>query len=279
MWKWLKELDRVLRGEATRLEDLREGTIPIPAHGLSAVLLALAMLYGMCMGCFALFRADGPVFAQLVATTVKVPALFFLTLVVTFPSLYVFNALVGSRLNLPAIFRLLIASLGVNLAVLSSLGPIVAFFALSTTSYSFMVLLNVLVFALAGLLGLAFLLQTLHRLTVAQWQPEPWTPPAPPPMPSPPAAAPGGGDLPGPAVSAEVVPEPGPLERLEGHFLGRHVKTVFTCWVVLFGLVGAQMGWVLRPFIGDPGREFQWFRARESNFFEAVWHALGSLFF
>ena len=36
--------------------------------------------------------------AQLFASAVKVPALFFLTLAVTFPSLYVFNALVGSRL-------------------------------------------------------------------------------------------------------------------------------------------------------------------------------------
>ena len=59
--------------------------------------------------------------------------------------------------------------------------------------------------------------------------------------------------------------------------LGRHVKTVFRCWVVLFGLVGAQMGWVLRPFIGDPDRPFTWFRPRESNFFEAVLHALQDL--
>ena len=36
---------------------------------------------------------------QWLATTLKVPALLFLTLAVTFPSLYVFNALVGSRLN------------------------------------------------------------------------------------------------------------------------------------------------------------------------------------
>ena len=33
---------------------------------------------------------------QLVASMLKVPTLFFLTLLVTLPSLYVFNALVGS---------------------------------------------------------------------------------------------------------------------------------------------------------------------------------------
>ena len=97
---------------------------------------------------------DGPRYEQLLATTLKVPALFILTLLVTFPSLYVFNALVGSRLNVAAVLRLLIASLGVNLAVLASLGTIVAFFSVSTPNYGFMVLLNVVVFAVAGLVGL-----------------------------------------------------------------------------------------------------------------------------
>ena len=48
--------------------------------------------------------------------------------------------------------------------------------------------------------------------------------------------------------------------------------------LVVFGLVGAQMGWVLRPFIGNPNIPFTWFRGRQSNFFEAVLHTLGNLF-
>ena len=94
--------------------------------------------------------------------------LFFLTLIVTFPSLYVFNALVGSRLSFRTVLRLLIAALGVMLAVLASFGTIVVFFSLCTTSYPFMVLLNVAMFAVAGILGMGFLLQTLHRLSLAQ---------------------------------------------------------------------------------------------------------------
>ena len=67
--------------------------------------------------------------------------------------------------------------------------------------------------------------------------------------------------------------EPGALDRTEGHMLSKHVKTVFGCWVVVFALVGAQMGWVLRPFIGSPDVPFEWFRERESNFFESVWRS------
>lgn len=236
------------------------------------MVFVLAAIYGLCAGCYAVFRPDGPVYMQLLAGAVKVPALFFLTLAVTFPSLYVFNALVGSRLNLLALFRLLVASLAVNLAVLASLGPIVAFFSLSTTSYPFMVLLNVLVCGVSGLLGLAFLLQTLHRMTVApQTPPHPLAPAAPPSGDAAETAA-------EPEVRVEVIAEPGALEPLQGHVLRRQVKAVFNCWVVIFGLVGAQMAWILRPFIGDPGMPFTWFRERQSNFFEAVLRTLASLF-
>ena len=56
------------------------------------------------------------------------------------------------------------------------------------------------------------------------------------------------------------------------------VNTVFRIWIVVFALVGSQMGWVLRPFIGSPYLPFEWFRPRSSNFFEAVWHLLRGFF-
>src|SRR4051812_42129891 len=170
MLHWFRQLDRILRGEATRLSALKTGTIDLSVGGLAIVLIVLGLLYGLCMGVFSVIASGGNNYAQLVATTFKVPSLFCLTLLVTFPSLYVFNALVGSRLTVSSVLRLLIAALGVMLAVLASLGTIVAFFSVSTSSYSFMIVLNVVVFAISGTLGLTFLLQTLHRLSDAQEQ-------------------------------------------------------------------------------------------------------------
>lgn len=264
MRTWWRDLDRILRGEATRDASLRRGTVEVSIGGLATVLAILAMGYGGCLGLFALFKGGGPSVMQWLATVVKVPALFALTLAVTLPSLYVSNALVGSRLSLAAVVRLLAATLGVIVAVLASLGTIVAFFAVSTTSYPFMVLLNVAAFGVSGALGLIFLLRTLQRLSLIR------------PLP--------------PATEAEEHvggekedgTEPvgiGPLERLpDEEPPSPHVRTVFRCWVALFALVGAQMGWVLRPFIGDPSRPFAWFRVRESNIFEAIAGAVRSLF-
>src|SRR5271166_3002973 len=122
------ELDRLLRGEVTQTASLQRGAIDVDPARLSLVAIVLSMVYGACMGTFALFSARTASAMQVLASMIKVPALFFLTLLVTLPSLYVFNALVGSRLTVGAVVRLLVATLGVIVAVLASLGPIVAFF-------------------------------------------------------------------------------------------------------------------------------------------------------
>jgi len=281
MMNALWQLDRILRGDATRLSELRGGRIEIPAAGLAGVLTVLGLFYGACMGAFAITGSGHGDARQILASAIKVPALFLFTLAVTFPSLYVFNALVGSRLKAESLLRLLAAAMAVMMAVLASMGTIVLFFSFSTTSYPFMVLLNVLVFTISGFLGLSFLLQTLHRISVAEGQSRidaierpPTSPPPLPTEPAPEATVPYTTVAPTPAPSQRV----GALDPTEGHVLGPHVKAVFRIWVITFGLVGAQMGWILRPFVGDPNLKFAWFRPRASNFFIDVVEKIKDLF-
>ncbi|HEX8236052.1 MAG TPA: hypothetical protein VF600_08855 [Abditibacteriaceae bacterium] len=278
---WLRQLDGLLRGEATRLSALRNGTIDISPDGLAIVIMVLGLIYGLCMGCYALFQAGGPSWPQMLSTMGKVPLLFGLTLLVTFPSLYVFNALVGSRLSLASMLRLIVAALAVMLAILASFGPIVAFFSMSTTSYHFMLLLNVIVFAVAGFLGLKFLLHTLHRLSIARNMPEEAKHSSSTGSSSTASVATHTAALqtaPAQSGLATNTASAGALDRLDEQVLGDEVKIVFRVWILVFGLVGAQMSWVLRPFLGHPGTEFALLRARESNFFEGVLSALSHLF-
>ena len=287
-----RTLDRILKGDATRPGSLRGGSIDLPVSGLAVVVAVLGAFYGACMGAFALLarwgtdtRTDG--YLQILASAAKVPMLFLLTLGVTFPSLYVFNALVGSRLAFAAVSRLMVAALAVIMAVLASFGTILLFFSLCTTSYPFIVLLNVAMFAVGGLLGMRFLLQTLRRLSAAA-ELEPVAAAsggsaAPPTvgdvgvsadvltgMPSMPVAAPTVPVAPPPPALPPSVYGPGALEPTVGQIVSPQVKTIFRIWVIVFGLVGAQMGWVLRPFIGSPNVPFTFFRERDGNFFEAV---------
>ncbi len=266
-----KDLDRLLRGEATRLGALERGHIEIDQGKLPWIIIAMGVLYGACMGCFALANSDFKIsMLQTLSSMGKVPILFFATLLVTFPSLYVFNALVGSRLTLVSVWRLLLSGLAVMMTVLASLGPIVAFFSISTTNYPFMLLLNVAVFGLSGFLGLKFLLGTLQRLTVVLYER--------------PAALDDTqqqaeldkvllslDDQTTQQMSKAEELKQGALDRVEARAMAVNIKQVFGLWMIAFGLVGSQMAWVLRPFISDPERtEFVLFAQRESNFFAAV---------
>jgi hypothetical protein len=54
---------------------------------------------------------------------------------------------------------------------------------------------------------------------------------------------------------------------------------IMQLWILIFGFVGTQMAWSLRPFVGSPARPFQVFRAgQEGNFYTAVAHSIGKVF-
>ena len=267
MFSWFRQLDELLRGRRTSPDSLAENRVDLPLRVFVPLSIILGLVYGFFVGWYAVVNREPADYMQLIASTVKVPALFLLTLIVTFPSLYVFNALVGCRLSLMATKRLLVGAIVVNMAVAASLGPILGFFTLSTTSYAFMILLNVALLAVAGIVGLAFLLHTLRRIAapLAGGSPERSE------------NGSGAGMTDSPDQSARQL---GPLDQPPGQIpeqaLG-HARSIFRIWIVLYGLVGAQMGWLLRPFIGCPGLEFTWFRAREGNFFQAVTQQIQNL--
>ena len=50
----------------------------------------------------------------------------------------------------------------------------------------------------------------------------------------------------------------------------RH-RWLLRLWLIIFAFVGIQMGWVLRPFLGNPGLPVQFFRANSwGNAYEVV---------
>lgn len=53
---------------------------------------------------------------------------------------------------------------------------------------------------------------------------------------------------------------------------------ILKIWILIFGFVGTQMAWSLRPFVGSPGLEFEFFREnRTGNFYEAIYTSAKSL--
>lgn len=280
MKRLLLPLDELLRGQRTRGDAPDDRRLSLRVFLPWAI--GLGAIYGSFMGWYALgaFKSGGA--AHLAAVTVKLPLLFLATLLVTFPSLYVFNALMGSRLGFQATLRLLVATIVINVTVAASLGPILGFFTLSTTSYPFMVLLNVALLGMAGIIACAFMLRALRALSAS----EPGD--AAPPLPrrtSSPSPAPATSNTP-PTVSPQlsqyaappVISPPGPFGEPAPSAPRDDVGgNIFRCWIVIYALVGLQMAWVLRPFIGHPGGEFEFLRHRGGSVFEAIFTCLKQL--
>lgn len=247
-------LDRILRGE-------RPDSAVNSVSALIGVTILLAALYGCFMGSFGIFGRSEPEFWPIFASAVKVPALFFLTLLVTFPSLYIFNTILGTRLYFGDLLRLVSAGIAVLIAVLASLGPIVAFFSATTVNYPFILLLNVVVFALSGVFGISFLFRMLkYQVIHAEIQ--------------------NGEELQTPEESQPEIREQESTSKRRFRKVTKPesaepaVGKVFYVWMFAFGLVGMQMAWVLRPFVGDPHLPFAWFRPREASFFAGLWRSI-----
>ena len=251
-----KTIDRILHGEITHSETEKNTGIGLPIRDLALLILILGGLSGLGIGSYSSLRtlfidgeANGWELMQSVSSGLKIPLVFLTTLCVTLPSLYVFNALAGSHLKIDTVLRLLMSMMTVTLLVMCSLAPIIMFFSLSTPNYYFIKVLTVAVCMLGGILGLFFMRRTLKDLKTEKMTKR--TPEE---------------------ISQET------LEDITKEMKQYVPKMIFGTWIVAFALVGMQMSWLMRPFIGRAGEEFTWFRAPESNFFINVIRSIGRMF-
>lgn len=122
----------------------------------------LYAIYGIGMG---MFRGTYPA----LVSGFKLPFLYLFTLLICLPPLYVLNCTWGPRMTLAQSLRLLLLATSANAAALASYAPVSYFFALTTSrnEYGLLVLMNVVVFALAGIVSLA-VIAVIFRATARE---------------------------------------------------------------------------------------------------------------
>lgn len=154
--KDLSVIETILRNRRHFFAEIRDGVELRPK--MRAMLLssiAFFALYGAVMGStHSLWQA--------LSSGVKLPVLFLATLFVCAPTLYFFNVLFGSDQSLTQNIALILTALTVTAVVLLSFAPITLFFLLTTSAYQFFKLLNVAIFAIAGIMGVIFLSQGMQ---------------------------------------------------------------------------------------------------------------------
>ncbi|MEG4173507.1 hypothetical protein, partial [Microcoleus sp. S13_C3] len=102
---------------------------------------------------------------QCLVSAIKLPALYLLTLIICFPTLYFFNVMFGSKRTFEQYLTLLMTAMAMISVLLFGFAPVSLFFLLSSTNYNFFLVLNVAIMAITGFLGVSFIYQGMHFLS------------------------------------------------------------------------------------------------------------------
>ncbi len=168
---------------------------------------------------------------QIISSAFKLPALYLLTLLICLPTLYFMDIVLGSKRVFGQYVALLLASMSMISVMLFGFAPVTLFFRLSIDDYWFFLLLNIIVLAFTGVVGVRFFYKSMINIIAKEKD----------------------GEIP----------------------LNRH--KLIKGWLVLYGFVGSQLGWTLRPFVGSPNEPFALFREIESNFYVQVVKIVGKV--
>ncbi|MFX1256074.1 MAG: zinc ribbon domain-containing protein [Promethearchaeota archaeon] len=190
------------------------------------------LIYGACMGLF-----SGEIL-QVLYSAIKIPLLLFLTLYICLPTFYVLDSLVGGALSLRKMLTILLAGFTIMATILVAFLPVMLFFLLTTPDYTFIVLLNVAIFGLAGFGALVYFLQGYFSIYSLETEPGPQITDT--------------GKC--PSCGKPTTKEMGFCSHC-GTRLMRPLDTAFNisslpifigCIVLIF--VGTQLAWIIRPY-------------------------------
>ena len=111
------------------------------------VICIFTFLYGAVMGSYHSFL-------QSVAAGLKVTFLFYSAILICFPSFYVIQQVLGSRLTLRQMVSIILSGFVLTSAIAVSFAPIVILFQLTGGNYHFLQLLHVAIFIFSGIFGM-----------------------------------------------------------------------------------------------------------------------------
>lgn len=119
---------------------------------LAWVIIIFAGIYGIALGYFIGSW-------QILYVLIKLPLLFISALIISFLTSYILNLLLGSQEKLAAVFINALSALAITSLILASLAPVLWFMIIIPNKHDIIVLINVLFFGLAGLIGVFYFYQ------------------------------------------------------------------------------------------------------------------------
>ena len=157
--KYFSVVMYLLRERQQFLEEIRQGVkLKSKIFGLLISSTVFFSIYGAILGASSTWM-------QSLVSAIKLPALYLLTLIICFPTLYFFNVMFGSKRTFEQYLTLLMTAMAMISVLLFGFAPVSLFFLISSTNYNFYLVLNVAIMAITGFLGVSFIYQGMHFLS------------------------------------------------------------------------------------------------------------------
>ena len=121
------------------------------------LIFCFTFFYGVIMGSYNSLP-------QALTTGVKLWLLIILTLIICFPSFYIVQLILGSKIKIGQLITILLAGFVMFSVTMLAFAPIVLLFQLSGDNYHFLQLLHVFVFAFSGVFGMKVVLDALTAI-------------------------------------------------------------------------------------------------------------------
>jgi hypothetical protein len=118
------------------------------------IVCAFAFVYGIVMGSYHSFL-------QSMVAGVKVIALFLFTIIICFPSFFIIQQVLGSKMSVRQMVKIVLSGMVLMSTILLSFTPIVVFFQITGGNYHFLQLLHVAIFIFSGIFGLRLMVEAL----------------------------------------------------------------------------------------------------------------------
>jgi hypothetical protein len=118
------------------------------------IICLMGFLYGLVMGGFHSF-------IQALVAGVKIVVLFIATLAICFPSFYIIQQVLGSRMSFSQMMIIILSGFILSFTITLSFAPIIVFFLVTGNNYHFLQLLHVSVFIFSGIFGIRLIIEAL----------------------------------------------------------------------------------------------------------------------
>lgn len=125
--------------------------------------------------------------------------------------------------------------------VLAAFAPVTFFFLITTEGYEFYKFLNIIIFSIAGFIGIRLFYSNIKIIIIDSF-----------------SSAPIGEN------NSEVITQTSFTDK------SRKAKIFIALWAILFAIIGTQLSYTLSPFFGKPGIEFILINPNKGTFFMDV---------